>query len=132
MKAIVYNSLPGIKIFLQTEISERLRNLLSRAVGIIANYPQVDRQKSVRVILTSGGAAQIPLLEQQIGIYIKNLIVFDVGKMEKYLDWAVTVEFLEEFCHVYFNIDDETLVTHKVVELFPDVEVRDGQYHLRA
>jgi hypothetical protein len=116
-------------IICTTNVSQLLVELFCHATRIIAK--EVD-PKPIKIIFTSH-QFQIIINENLWAIYIKDMIIYDVNKIETLRDCRMIIAILlEELVHVYFNISDELEASLKVVELYPEIQCdpETGRYIL--
>lgn len=109
------------------EVPQRIQTLFNKSIEIFAPYAKPEEvniffvRKQFRVIFD----------EKRVGMYIKNLIVFDLDKLENHPEEMVLAVFLEEFAHCYLHIDDEKEVSHAVCKIYPKLEFNGKKYSLK-
>jgi len=114
-----------MKITCCSDVPLRIQQLFSEAIKII--FPHIRPQKMT--VVFSRGDFPVRFIDEHVGIYVRNLIAFDLNKLEKKHDDIIIATFLEEFAHCLFGIDDEKEVGHKVSEIYPRV-IFDGEKYL--
>ena len=132
MTLIKHNVLDKLKIEFVSHVPKRVIGLFQAAINIIARAGAPN--KPVKVIFARG-SFPIRFSDDHIGIYIRNLIAYDVDKLEKIKhDELLMAALLEELVHIYFDIDDEVKVGKKVAELYPRVKFDEKrcQYVIRS
>jgi len=114
-----------MKIICHTEVPIRIQELFNSAVEII--FPHVRPEKTT--IIFARELFPVRFDNNHVGIYVKNLIAFDLNKLETKHDDMIIVAFLEEFAHCLLGIQDEKEVGYRVSEIYPQVTF-DGEKYL--
>ena len=110
-----------------TPLSPRLIELFCETTNIIANVKNV---KTVNVFFVRS-ILYLIVSKYQYGLHIKDIIIYDIDKIEKFKDERkIIVIFLEELVHALLNIEDEIKTSLKVSELYPlvDADPITGKY----
>jgi hypothetical protein len=107
-----------------TQVSPIIQRLFNRAIEIIT--PHVKPEK-ITVILCRKNFP-IFLDRNHVGVYFRNLIAFDLDKLENTHKDIVVAVFLEEFVHCLMPIDSETEVGYRVSEIYPKVGFDGKKY----
>jgi F420-dependent methylenetetrahydromethanopterin dehydrogenase len=124
----IHNALTDMmKIACTTGVPARIQELFNKAIEIIS--PHV-RPEIVTIIFTRGKLS-VTFTSNHVGIYVKNLIVFDLNKLERCADDMIVAAFLEEFAHSLLDIRDEREVGYKVSEIYPRVVFNGQKYRSR-
>jgi len=117
-----------MKITCCTNVPIKMQQLFSQAIDTI--FPHIKPQKMTIVFTRKEFSVRFE--EECIGMYVRNLIIFDLNKLETKHDYMVIVAFLEEFAHCLFGIDDEKEVGYKVSEIYPKVTFDGEKYLLKG
>jgi len=115
-----------MKIVCCTEVPERIEELFGRAIEII--FPHIKPEKIT--VIFARKQFVISFSDVHVGIYVKNLIAFDLDKLEIRDDNMIIAAFLEEFVHCLLNISDEKEVGYRVSKIYPNV-LFNGEKYLR-
>jgi len=110
-----------------TQVSSIIQNLFNRAIEVIT--PHVKPEK-ITVIFCRNN---FPLFfgRTHVGIYFRNLIAFDLDKLENAHQDIIVAVFLEEFVHCLLHVDSEEEVGYRVSEIYPKVGFDGEKYFLR-
>lgn len=100
-----------------------ITSLSSRAIEIVS--PNVKPDKST--VIFARGAFPAVFTPEHVGIYVKNLIAFDLNKLENKDERIVIATFLEELVHCLLNIENEVEVGYKLAEIYPEVIFNGGR-----
>lgn len=108
-----------------TRVSPLNQILFNKAIEVIT--PHVKPEK-VTVIFCRNN---FPIFfdRNHVGVYFRNLIAFDMNKLENVHKDIVIAVFLEEFVHCLLHIGDEEEVGYRVSEIYPKVGF-DGEKYL--
>lgn len=120
---------PFIKIVITTSVPKNFEELFCEATRIIA---KVAKPQSLKVIFYRK-EFKIITSEDQVAVYIKNLILYDVEKLEGITDKRMVLAvLLEELVHALLEMHNEVETSLKVCKLYPEIKADPitGQYIL--
>ena len=120
---------PFIKVVLATSVSKYFEELFCEATRIIAN---VAKPQFLKVVFYRE-EFKIVTSEDQIAVYIKSMILYDLQKLEAIIDKRMTFAvILEELVHALLEIHNEVEASMKVCELYSEIKADPitGQYIL--
>jgi len=107
---------PQLTIMTSEPIREELVKLFCKATELIE---PIIRPGKIKVVFARKHF-RITIDDDIIGCRVRELLIFDLSKIEKISDERyVIAAFVEEFVHCYLDSDDEELVARKMVELYP-------------
>jgi len=117
----------SMKIVLRANVSKEIADLFCEATKIIS---KTVHPKPLKIIFYR---EQFKILTspEHIAVFIKNLILYDLDKIEAITDQRMILAvLLEELVHALLEIDDEVETSLKVSELFPKIKADPvtGQY----
>lgn len=115
-----------------TEHEAKLFSLALQAVVQQIKKEGIDFNKIPRTnaIITKDGSVEFQLESNVLGSHV-SLAIYAVQKWRdmRYGDHQILMILIEELCHNYWNIEDETLVMYKVHQvikwIMPNVELKD-------
>jgi len=116
-----------MKIVLNTEVPERIQELFSKAIEIVSQYVKPERA----TVIFCRGSFPVTFTPEHVGIYVKNLIAFDLSKLETKDNKMIMAAFLEEFAHCLLDIEDEKEVGYKVAEIYSEVGFDGKKYFIK-
>ena len=110
-----------------TQVSPIIQKLFNRAIEVIT--PHVTPEKITVIFCRSN----FPIFfdRNHVGVYFRNLIAFDLDKLENTHQDIVVAVFLEEFVHCLLHIDSEEEVGYGVSEIYPKVGFDGEKYFLK-
>lgn len=120
---------PFIKIVIVTSVPKYFEELFCEATRIIA---KVAKPQLLKVIFYRK-QFKIITSEDQIAVYIKNMILYDIEKLEAITDKRMVLAvLLEELVHALLEIHNEVDTSMKVSELYSEIKADPitGQYIL--
>lgn len=115
------------------ELTEREIILINGAIKALSNQLELENKSDLRpvgLVFTDSDEVTYSLEENQLGSAF-SVCTYMVHKWRKnnYNDWKILAIILEELCHHFWNIEDEFIVTEKVLEVVrridPAVEMHD-------
>ena len=121
----------SMKIILSTSVSKELTELFCKATDIISKEA---KPKPLKIIFYRK-QFRIITSEEQVAVYIKNLILYDLDKIDEITDKRMILAvLLEELVHALLEIDNEVKASLKVCELYPEIKADNitGQYILSS
>jgi len=106
------------------KVSSIIQRLFNRAIEVIT--PHV-RPEKITVIFCRNN---FPIIfdRNHVGVYFRNLIAFDLNKLENTHRDIIVAVFLEEFVHCLLHIDNEEQVGYRVSEIYPKVGFDGEKY----
>ncbi|MFT8312941.1 MAG: hypothetical protein ABF633_01655 [Clostridium sp.] len=119
---------PKIKLYATTEIDERIGKLFCFASMKLSDQLEYEKMKDVPTcccVFTDGEEITFTLKENQFGAHL-HFCWYPVEKWLKndYSNTEIIKCILEEFCHFYWNIEDEVEVCYKVLEIMKRIDDR--------
>ncbi len=109
---------PYLTIFALEPIKEEIVKLFCEATTLLS---PIIRPNKVNVVFARKNFT-ITMGDNMIGCRIRDLLIYDLSKIEKITDKRyIIATFVEEFIHCYLDSDDEDLAARKTVELYPEL-----------
>lgn len=108
-----------------TKVSSIIQKLFNRAIEVIT--PHVKPEKITIIFCRNN----FPIFfdRNHVGVYFRNLIAFDLNKLENTHKDIIVAVFLEEFVHCLLHIVSEEEVGYAVAKIYPKVGF-DGEKYL--
>lgn len=117
------------------ELTEHEAKLFTLALQAIVNQMEKEKMDFTKIprtnaIITKDGSIELEFEDTILGTQV-SLVIYAVQKWRnfKYGDQQILMILIEELCHNYWNIEDETIVKYKVWQvikwIMPDVELID-------
>ena len=102
--------------------------VLTRSVKITKNaYAVISPSYPVTMNMEHGQLAFNPP-EYAVHTYVEHLIFFDCQKSFGFPHAVQVAGILEELCHVFMNVYNETVVPYVVCSLYREIRFFDGKY----
>lgn len=108
-------------------------------IQLLKENVDISKLHSVTIMFVSDGNYSIQLMDKRIAGYTTSVIVYVMNKIRtwSYIERIMAI-LLEELAHHFWNITDEIIVKHKVLEIMrnlnPDFNMEDiydnGQKYL--
>lgn len=116
-----------VKIIIVTQVPNYLVELFCKATRIIS---KVSEPQFLKIIFYRR-QFKINTAEDHVAVYIKNMILYDLDKIEAITDKRMILAvLLEELVHALLGIHNEVETSLKVSELYPEIKADPitGQY----
>ena len=117
------------KIIIRTSVSDKIIKLFCEAIRVIA---RVAKPKPLKIIFYRKQFT-ITTSEDHVAVIIRNLILYDLDKIDEITDdRMILAVLLEELVHILLDMTNEVEVSLKVSELYPQIKADPvtGQYML--